>query len=299
MHALGYDETLNEYTPMLTIESLALEAESPETASFPARYLLVSEGNILAEPERHMAWLSTDEVQTICSDEQRQQSLRIGIANQAYTCYVLSLEQPCDAGELEWMPPRALFRNLQAADFDAMSRALQLVNWVTEHQFCSQCGNPVSLHPSEPAQHCEPCQKLYFPRISPCIIVLITRGDYCLLAHHTRYAQAFYSTLAGFVEAGESLEQALHREIKEEVSLTVDQLEYFGSQSWPFPGQLMVGYIARYADGIIHIDEDEITDARWFHYKDLPETPTQVSISGQLIAEFVRRCEANEQSTTE
>lgn len=277
--------------PMLTIESLALEAESPENASLPTRYLLICHGDVLAEPDQRMAWLTEAELPSGLSLDQR---LRIGTANQSYSCYALPLDHPMNIGTLEWMPPKALFNNLQAADFDALSRALQLAHWAKEHQFCGQCGNPTTIHQSEPAQHCEPCNTLYFPRISPCIIVLITRGEHCLLAHHTRYAQTFYSTLAGFVEAGESLEQALHREIMEEVNLEVDELEYFGSQSWPFPGQLMVGYIVHYKSGQIRIDEDEISDARWFHYRDLPHTPTPVSISGQLIAEFVRRCEASQ-----
>ena len=277
---------------MLTIETLALEAESTANATLPAMYLLLCDGNVLCHPERHMAWL----IETDLNSSTLSSRLRIGIINGSHTAYALALESsdlPAALAHLEWMPPRALFRHLQAMDFDALSRALQLSHWIREHQYCGQCGNPVDIHPSESAQHCDSCNTLYFPRISPCIIVLVTRGEYCLLAHHTRYAQSFYSTLAGFVEAGESLEQALHREIMEEVSLKVDKPEYFGSQSWPFPGQLMVGYIARYQSGEIDIDTTEISDARWFHYTDLPNTPTQVSISGQLIAEFVSRCEQN------
>ncbi|MBM96676.1 MAG: NAD(+) diphosphatase [Oceanospirillaceae bacterium] len=278
---------------MLTIDTLALEAESAENAAFPALYLLLCDGNVLCHPERLMAWLDESYLEGTALDSR----LRIGVVNGSHTAYVLTLETPeqlpIALHQLEWMPPRALFRNLQGMDFDALSRALQLSNWAKEHRYCGHCGNPTKIHPSEPAQHCESCNALYFPRISPCIIVLITRGEYCLLAHHTRYAQSFYSTLAGFVEAGESLEQALHREIREEVNLKVDNLEYFGSQSWPFPGQLMVGYIVSYHSGDIKIDETEISDARWFHYTDLPDTPTRVSISGQLIAEFVARCEHN------
>ena len=280
---------------MLTIESLAPEAESANNATLPALYLLVCEGDILCHPERRMAWFDEASVANLTLDTR----LHVGVINGSHMAYALPLTTKPEPGtdlhralsHLEWMPPRALFRHLQGMDFDAMSRALQLSHWFNEHRFCSQCGKPLTRHPTEPAMYCEPCNKLYYPRISPCIIVLITHGEYCLLAHHVRYAQSFYSTLAGFVEAGESLEQALHREVMEEVGLTVDSLEYFGSQSWPFPGQMMVGYIARYHSGDIKIDETEISDARWFHYTDLPNTPAEVSISGQLIAEFVTRCQ--------
>ncbi len=288
---------------MLTIHTLDLLPESPQNRSFPEVYLLVMDGAILTtdvtapstadsvNDECTMRWLPESE-----APRARDHRQRIGIINGKYTGYVLSLAPDTNPNERlietgNWLSPRALFPNLGKVDFDVLSRALQLTHWSQNHRFCGQCGQPTTVHPTEPATHCTPCNALFYPRISPCIIVIVTRGDYCLLAHHTRYAQGFYSTLAGFVEAGESLEQALHREVMEEVGLTIDQLEYFGSQSWPFPGQMMVGFIANYVTGDIVIDEDEISDARWFHYTDLPALPGKVSISGQLIEEFVQRCQ--------
>src|SRR5690606_38828886 len=113
----------------------------------------------------------------------------------------------------------------------------------------------------------------YYPRLSPCVIVLITRGDECLLAKHVQSRMNLYSPLAGFVEPGESVETALHREVAEEVGLQIQRPRYFRSQSWPFPGQLMLGFHADYAEGEIVEDPAEIEEARWWHYRDLPSVP--------------------------
>ena len=119
------------------------------------------------------------------------------------------------------------------------------------------------------------------------MIVLVTRGDELLLAHHQRASRVMYSTLAGFVEAGESVEDCVKREVMEEVGIRVDKLEYFRSQPWPFPSQLMLGFFAEYAAGEIQVDPTEIVDAKWFRYDQLPQTPAPASVAGQLIAHYV------------
>jgi NAD+ diphosphatase len=121
------------------------------------------------------------------------------------------------------------------------------------------------------------------------MIVLVTRGNEMLLAHHQRSSRAIYSTLAGFVETGESVEDCVRREVMEEVGLTLGKLDYFRSQPWPFPGQLMLGFFAEYAAGEIHIDPTEIVDAKWFRYDQLPQTPAPASVAGQLIAHYCER----------
>lgn len=172
-------------------------------------------------------------------------------------------------------------------DYLLASRALQLVTWFKQHRYCGQCGQLNHKHPKELALNCERCEIVYYPRISPCMMCLITRGDECLLAHHHRQAEGMYSTLAGFVEAGESLEHTVHREVMEEVGLKVDNLRYFASQSWPFPHQLMVAYMVDYVSGDIRLQDEEIADARWFHYSELPMIPPSTTLSGRLIEAFV------------
>ncbi|MFT6366116.1 MAG: NAD+ diphosphatase [Bacteroidia bacterium] len=171
--------------------------------------------------------------------------------------------------------------------FALAGRASQLLAWERDHQFCGRCGSPMEMNVKERAMQCEPCSVINYPRIAPCIIVLITRGEELLLARNANFPRPLYSTLAGFIEAGETAEETLVREVKEEVGVAVKNIRYFQSQSWPFPSQLMLGYFAEYADGDIVCDMEEIADAQWFHYSDLPMIPPVSSISGQLIQHYI------------
>ena len=135
---------------------------------------------------------------------------------------------------------------------------------------------------------CADCRIVNYPRLSPSIIVLITKGEEMLLARNANWPTNMYSTLAGFVEPGESIEQTVHREVHEEVGLRVENLKYFGSQSWPFPNSLMLGFHAEYRDGDIVCQPGEIADAQWFTKDTLPQTPPKTAISGWLIDEFIQ-----------
>lgn len=171
--------------------------------------------------------------------------------------------------------------------FMLAARARGLLDWRRQHRFCGQCGQPTQAMSGESAMVCEPCGLRFYPRVSPCVIVLITRGPEVLLAQGTRHRSAnWYSTLAGFVETGESLEQAVHREIREEVGVEVSNLRYQGSQTWPFPHQLMLGFWADYAGGEIRPEPGEIADARWFHVNELPQFPPGFSIAGYMIEAY-------------
>lgn len=183
---------------------------------------------------------------------------------------------------------RSQMPRLSEIEYLLASRSLQLLTWHKQHQFCGQCGTQTTNHTGELALTCSACNIIFYPRISPCIMVLITRGDKCLLAHHFRQAGDMYSTLAGFVEAGENLEHAIDREVFEEVGLKIKNIRYSASQSWPFPHQLMVGYFAEYDSGDILIDDVEIEDAQWFSYDNLPTIPAAMTLSGQLIRDFVK-----------
>jgi NAD+ diphosphatase len=136
---------------------------------------------------------------------------------------------------------------------------------------------------------CPSCKQVYYPRLSPSIIVLVTRGDELLLARNARARGNFYSTLAGFVEPGESIEQAVHREVLEEVGVTVKNLEYFGSQPWPFPNSLMIAFTCSYVGGEIRLEEEELEDAGWYTADDLPRVPPKLSIARQMIDYFVAK----------
>ena len=175
--------------------------------------------------------------------------------------------------------------------FYLIGRAKQIVEWHQHHQFCGSCGSATSVVTSDRSRKCGSCKISFYPRLSPSIIVLVHRHEQILLAKNAATKSNFYSTLAGFVEPGESIEETVHREVYEEVGITVKNLNYFKSQSWPFPNSLMLGFYAEYEGGEITIQEEEIADAQWFHYRELPNRPAMMSISGWLIAEHIKRLE--------
>ncbi|WP_051219504.1 NAD(+) diphosphatase [Oceanobacter kriegii] len=271
-----------------TFELVDTELPAPESSS--GWFLTIANGELPTDSHGLLVlWTQAQFDQQFASVKGlvRQSPLFLGLANGNQPCFVAVLDTQPELKAANWVPPRALLPTLSADQYLAVSRGLQLGVWARDHAYCGACGSATEPHSSERAMHCVSCNKFYYPRINPCVITIVTKGDYCLLAHHTRYATDFYSTLAGFIEAGETIEAAVHREIFEEVSVRVKNLRYFGSQSWPFPGQLMVGFSAEHAEGEIEIDGNEIDDARWFHYNELPNTPGTVSISGQLIRQFV------------
>ncbi len=173
--------------------------------------------------------------------------------------------------------------------FYLAGRAQQVIEWHDTHRYCGRCATPMEDHPQDRARVCPECGLINYPRLSPSIIVLVTRGDEMLLARNANWPTNMYSTLAGFVEPGESIEQTVHREVAEEVGLSVRNLRYLGSQSWPFPNSLMLGFHAEYDSGEIVCQEGEIADARWFRYDDLPNVPPGTAISRWLIDDFIER----------
>lgn len=188
---------------------------------------------------------------------------------------------------------RSFLTSTDAATFQMLGAACQLYSWEVDHRYCGRCGAPTVLRTDDRCRHCEPCNHRYYPKVSPCVIMLVTRADQCLLAVHERSSVQMYTALAGFVEPGETLEQAVIREVEEEVGLQVADVHYLASQPWPFPGQLMMGFLAEYESGEINLQDQEITTARWCHYSDLPELiPPPETLSGQLIRAFVARQQA-------
>lgn len=169
------------------------------------------------------------------------------------------------------------------APTDLLSTGFQVWQWWQDHRYCGRCGEPTQPHSRERARWCGHCHVPWYPRIAPCVIVIIRREDRFLLARSSRVTRNFYSLIAGFVEPGESLEQTVAREVKEETGLDVCNVRYQSSQPWPFPHQLMVGFIADYQGGELCLQEDELADAGWFSADDHPPIPPETTIAGRLI----------------
>lgn len=163
----------------------------------------------------------------------------------------------------------------------------QLMNWYSLNQYCGRCGHKTKLMTHERAITCPHCHTTVYPKISPAIIVAITCGDKILLAQGRNFRNSFYSLVAGYADIGESLEDAVKREVMEEVGIEVKNISYYKSQPWPFSGSMMIGYWAEADDSQpIHIDENEIVDAQWFTRGNLPNHPTSISIAGEMIGLF-------------
>lgn len=173
--------------------------------------------------------------------------------------------------------------------------AAQLIRWNRDHRYCGRCGKPTAEKTDERARECPSCGIDFYPRLSPAVIVAVVRDDRLLLATSERFRADFWSVLAGFVEPGETLEECVAREVYEEVGITVANVRYFGSQPWPFPDSLMLGFTAEYAGGEIRADDVEISEAGWFGADDLPQIPPKASIARQLIDCFLETQAGNQQ----
>lgn len=182
---------------------------------------------------------------------------------------------------------RSLFNRLPEEFFWVAGAAIQIVDWDRTHQFCGRCATETEDRSHERAKECPNCGLLSYPRISPAIITLVQRDDKILLARAHRFPPGRYSVLAGFVEPGESLEEAVRREVREEVGIEVDTIRYFGSQPWPFPNSLMIAFTCRHAGGEIVLEEEEMADAGWYSTNNLPPIPPKISIARQLIDWFI------------
>jgi NAD+ diphosphatase len=205
-------------------------------------------------------------------------------------CYGAEIVGPIDPPEgMAFHSLRGIHGNLDESLFRIAFRAIHTIEWDQTDQFCGLCGSKNRPKHDERAKECPQCGYVSFPRISPAIIVLVEHNGRALLGRSGRFKEGLYSTLAGFVEPGETLEDAVRREVKEEVGIDVKNIRYFGSQPWPFPDSLMIGFTAEYAGGEIKIDDNEILDARWFSAEDMPEIPGKISISRALIDWFLER----------
>jgi len=209
--------------------------------------------------------------------------LFVGILDGA-SCFAaeVAADQAAPPG-MHWENLRSLLLRYDDAYFAAASRASQLVDWERDHRFCGRCATPTMPLEQEHARRCPNCGLTVYPRIAPVIMALVRRGRELLLARGPNFPEGMFSALAGFVEAGETAEDALVREVGEEVGITVTNLRYFGSQNWPFPHSLMLAFMCDYAGGEITPQEGEIDAAGWFDLASLPSIPTPFSIAGRMI----------------
>jgi NAD+ diphosphatase len=260
---------------------------APDPLTGPTRCFAFSGDRILVHLENSGAVipdLATVEGLGLSQDEPHY----LGDSQRAH-CFTLDLTDDAE-------PPvgmalkdlRQLF-SLDEGSFVVAGRAFQILNWDRTHRFCGRCGAATHHHSKDRARQCPDCGLLSFPRVSPAIIVIIQKGDEFLLARNRSFPGKRYSIIAGFVEPGESLEETVVREVREEVGIEVKDVSYFSSQPWPFPHSLMVGFTAHHASGEIDIDGDEIVDAGWYRANNLPELPDGISISRHLIDWFLER----------
>ncbi|WP_406612296.1 NAD(+) diphosphatase [Acinetobacter schindleri] len=221
--------------------------------------------------------LQLPQVEALASD------IQLGTGDQVIARDLLP-EEPIPLG-LQLVPIRQLLQYWNVRQFEQASRAVQLLEWRRNHRFCSHCGTPTEAHAVEYAMVCPVCHYRQYPRVQPCVITVITRGeDEILLAKNARNKTSqMYGLIAGFVEVGETLEEAVRRETEEEVGIKVKNIQYLASQPWPFPSNLMIAFKAEYASGEIKLQEEEISDAQFFKLDTLPEIPFKGSIAHSMI----------------
>ena len=205
-----------------------------------------------------------------------------------YPCYSAEVNS-CqnELKEMDFKDLRSLYSVLDEDIFILAGKAFQIVNWDQTHQYCGRCGAQTEALEGENAKICPECGFTSYTRISPAIITAVLKDDKILLARGSNFPENWYSIIAGFVEPGETLEECVKREVREEVGLNVKNIRYFGSQPWPFPHSLMIGFISDYESGEICVDNYEIVDAKWFEVNNLPDLPSNMSISREIIDWYI------------
>lgn len=217
-----------------------------------------------------------------------QEAHKIGRINEI-PCYCAEIFARTDLPDhYEWVSFKAALELIQQDYFNVVAKAIQILNWEKNHQYCGRCGQKTVRNPAVFERSCKICNLFFYPRISPSIIVLIKKGKQLLMARNFKFPPGIYALIAGFVEPGESVEDALHREVMEEVGITVKNIQYFGSQAWPFPDSLMLAFTAEYESGEITLDNNEIESAGWYDVNNLPGMPSsRISIARKLIDNFI------------
>lgn len=207
--------------------------------------------------------------------------------------HCFSAELPADATDIDglrYVSLNSLFGAFDEVIHALAGRAVQIVEWDRTHQYCGACAEPTELSKTDRARSCPSCKIPNYPRLAPAMIVAVERGNEILLGRSPNFPPGILSVLAGFVEPGESAEEAVAREVFEEAGICVRDVEYFSSQAWPFPNSLMLGFRAQYDSGEIEVDGVEIEEAGWYSADQMPSYfPGNVSIAQWLIRDFLER----------
>lgn len=248
-----------------------------------AHWLIFSGERVVAN-KQHGGWLKATWQDLPFVHHYGDQIINIGEFG-GLACYAIDVGlETLPLGELDTMSLRGIFLSNNEDLFSVAARAWQFILFKRTHRFCGQCGSSMEQVDWEMAMQCHTCKHRCYPRVSPCIIVAIRNQDRILLAQgKSQKERKMFSVLAGFVESGESLEEAVHREVFEEVGIKIKNLEYFSSQPWPFPHSLMMGFIAEHYSGEINVDGHEILEAAWYELDEMPFVPPNMSIAGRLI----------------
>ncbi len=260
----------------------------PESPSGPAYWFIFQGNQILVRREEGRASVPL----VVDARDLGLNPLRIQYLGLLGTRHCFSAECAADLPAPEgfvWSGLRALFGLFDDVMFTLAGRAFQIIDWDRTHLYCGHCGTPTTLKTGERARQCPKCGQTHYPRIAPAVMALVQRGDQLLLARSPHFPPGMHSALAGFVEPGESLEQCLVREVKEEVGVDVTNLRYFSSQPWPFPHSLMIAFNCDWAGGEIVPDPTEIEAAGWFDLDHLPVLPNKISIARRLIDATIAR----------
>ena len=256
------------------------------------RFVPVWRGKCLVTGETpHIAMLDHRQVDAFISSSE---SIFLGMFDDKPAfAFEMTTEDPPFDGAGEFHDLRYLGTILPAAEANLVAHAIALVNWHHKQLFCSTCGAPAIADPGGNTRRCTSCDQQYFPRVDPAIIVLVADEDRALLGRQPSWPEGRYSTIAGFVEPGESLEDAVRREVLEETNIRVGEVRYHSSQPWPFPSSLMLGFTAIATSTDIQLNDGELEDAQWFTRKEcrsgFPKLPFRLSIARRLVDDWLAR----------
>lgn len=259
----------------------------PERPDFPAIWCAFRAGQVLVRRIRNVPSLPAASPDELGVDAAACQYLGTLDGQHCFAAHIPE-QQPLPQ-DTQLISMRALILEAEAWVAAVAGRAFQIIEWDRTHRYCGGCGAATTMHASDRARECRRCRAVYYPRISPVVMALVTRDRQLLLTRKPGYAAGRYTVVAGFVEPGETLEHALAREVQEETGVATKNPLYFGSQPWPFPNSLVMAFSLEYAGGEARADGTELEDARWFDVDALPELPEPVHISRQLIDAAIAR----------